>query len=413
MDNVTHTLLGALVGDAAHRFAPTSAHGLAEPSRRNAGIALMVIGNNLPDADFVYPAITGSKLDYLLQHRGHTHTIVAALLIGLLLLTAVRFWHRWRGSTWSRSDWIYLACMALLAPLLHIGLDFTNSYGVHPFWPLDNHWYYGDAVFIIDPLLWVCATPLLFTLRSTPLRLLLALTLLAGVGLAVGSGMVPMPLVAILVTLMLVLAIIGRKAKARTALTSGVIAWLGITAMYLISGGMAKARIEALMAREIPGVQTLDLVTTPLPVNPFCREVFVLQSDSERYIVRKAAHSLAPGWFPATTCPLRVGGTAVTAPWQPVALQSTGEIGWIGEIIMPLSLLPELSQRSCAVRGLLQFARVPWAHAADSTWIAGDLRYDREPQLAFAEIEVSAGNERCPTAIPGWIPPRTDLLTRN
>jgi inner membrane protein len=346
-----------------------------------------------------------------LQHRGHTHTVIAALLIGLVLLTAVRLWHRWRGSSWSRSDATYLCSMALLAPLLHIGLDFTNSYGVHPFWPLDNHWYYGDAVFIVDPLLWTCATPLLFALRSTPLRLLLALTLLAGVGLAIGTGMVPTPLVAMLVALMLVLAVIGHMATIRAALASGVFAWLGITAIYFISGGMAKASIGALMARDILGMQTLDLVTTPLPVNPFCREIYVLQADPERYIVRKAAHSVAPDWFPATACPVRAAGAEVTAPWQPVALRSTNEIGWIGEIVMPRSLLRELAQESCAVRGLLQFARVPWTHAAGSTWIAGDLRYDREPQLAFAEIEVSAGTEQCPTTIPGWIPPREDVLT--
>ena len=32
--------------------------------------------------------------------------------------------------------------------LLHLGMDFLNSYGVHPFWPIQNRWVYGDSVFI-------------------------------------------------------------------------------------------------------------------------------------------------------------------------------------------------------------------------------------------------------------------------
>ena len=41
------------------------------------------------------------------------------------------------------------------ALLSHIVADAWNSYGVHPFWPFDNHWYYGDAINIYEPWLWV------------------------------------------------------------------------------------------------------------------------------------------------------------------------------------------------------------------------------------------------------------------
>ena len=41
-------------------------------------------------------------------------------------------------------------------------------------------------------------------------------------------------------------------------------------------------------------------------------------------------------------------------------------------------------------------------------WLLGDLRYDREPGLAFAEVELPDGKP-CPRA-PPWIPPRADLL---
>jgi inner membrane protein len=293
---------------------------------------------------------------------------------------------------------------------LHLGLDFTNSYGVHPFWPFDNRWFYGDAVFIVEPLLWICATPLLFTLRSRFARALVGLTLIAGIGLSIGTGMVPMPLVVALVLLSLTLAAVGRAATARNALVAGLVTWLAITAVFFTTGSMANTRISALLARDFAAAQTLDLVLTPLPVNPFCREVFVVQADSDHYVVRKAAHSLAPGWFPAASCSVRAAGSTVTAPLQPVSVPSGAAMNWIGEISLPRPLLGELSQRYCAVRALLHFARVPWAQASNGGWVVGDLRFDREPELAFAEFKVSPGHDDCPGIIPGWVPPRSELL---
>ena len=46
---------------------------------------------------------------------------------------------------------------ALVAASLagHLVLDSWNTYGVHPFWPVDSRWYYGDAIFIFEPWLWL------------------------------------------------------------------------------------------------------------------------------------------------------------------------------------------------------------------------------------------------------------------
>ena len=37
----------------------------------------------------------------------------------------------------------------------HVFLDYLNNYGVRLLTPLDWRWFYGDAVFIVDPWLWV------------------------------------------------------------------------------------------------------------------------------------------------------------------------------------------------------------------------------------------------------------------
>jgi inner membrane protein len=42
---------------------------------------------------------------------------------------------------------------ACLAGLSHILLDFTNNYGVRPFWPFSEKWYSWDIVFIFEPMM--------------------------------------------------------------------------------------------------------------------------------------------------------------------------------------------------------------------------------------------------------------------
>ena len=51
-----------------------------------------------------------------------------------------------------RWGWLYLA--ALIAALSHILLDWTNNYGVRPFFPFNPRWYAGSLVFIAEPVWW-------------------------------------------------------------------------------------------------------------------------------------------------------------------------------------------------------------------------------------------------------------------
>ena len=49
--------------------------------------------------------------------------------------------------------WGLLFLYACLAGLSHILLDFTNNYGVRPFWPFSERWYSWDIVFIFEPIM--------------------------------------------------------------------------------------------------------------------------------------------------------------------------------------------------------------------------------------------------------------------
>lgn len=116
-------------------------------------MALSVIANNLPDLDLIYSMDT--KLDYLIHHRGHTHTIALAVPMALLLMVApaVRNW--WRPLGWKSIHWTLLSVVVVVGAFLHLIFDSANNYGVHPFWPLDKRWCYGDTIFIIEPWWWI------------------------------------------------------------------------------------------------------------------------------------------------------------------------------------------------------------------------------------------------------------------
>ncbi|MFO5133003.1 metal-dependent hydrolase, partial [Salmonella enterica subsp. enterica serovar Derby] len=76
MDNLTHSLIGMVAGEAVARLTPEAKDGLPADARRGMLVTLTTIGGNLPDIDLVltYRGFVRDKLGYLLEHRGYTHT---------------------------------------------------------------------------------------------------------------------------------------------------------------------------------------------------------------------------------------------------------------------------------------------------------------------------------------------------
>jgi inner membrane protein len=50
--------------------------------------------------------------------------------------------------------WGWLYGTALIAALSHLLLDWTNNYGLRPFYPFNARWYAGSFVFIAEPEMW-------------------------------------------------------------------------------------------------------------------------------------------------------------------------------------------------------------------------------------------------------------------
>jgi len=410
LDNLTHTLAGVLVGETFARTTSPSPSGLSPPQRRNLLVTLMAVASNVPDLDFLSSVVSGDKLEYLLEHRGHTHTVIGAFVAAALLYFASEAWCRWRRWPLVARDRWHIAAAALLALLLHVTMDFTNNYGVHPFWPVDNRWLYGDTIFIWEPLLWTAAAPLIFILRTMLARVLVGALLAAALAACFGSGLVPIGFAALATGLTLAMLGIARKAKPVTALLTGIALWLSITATFAFSRHAVETQVRRFTAEALPQMTALDYVLTPFPANPVCWDVMLPMTDANRYVIRRGTWSLWPAVLPAARCPGRELLSNITAPMTRVSDGESPAAIWHGEVVMPRTELAELAAGYCDAAALMHFARVPWAMQRENTWIVGDLRYDREAELGFAEIELTNDLAACPSPLPPWLPPRGDLL---
>lgn len=408
MDNITHTIIGTLVGEVAARAAPGRRGTLPPATRRNLCVTLGAIGSNLPDFDLLY-SFFGGKLNYLLHHRGHTHTILVALLLGAAVLVITRWWIQRRNLSASSADYALLAGVLLFTPLLHIAMDFSNNYGVHPFWPIDNRWYYGDSVFIIEPLLWAACAPLAFIFKASLARFAVLLLMVTAIALCFFSGMVPEGLAAAYALLVTAMLLIGQRASTNVALVASVTLWLGVTAMFVLTAHTARAHVDAIAQAQFPKSTLVDRIVTPMPVNPACWSVILLHKEADNAVLRRAMLSLAPRWLAADQCPNRGRGREITAPLVPVPGVSSDRLKWYGQVSTPLERLATLASNHCEVAAALRFIRMPWLANVEDGLVLGDLRYDHEKALGFTEIIINEP-PNCPSFVPEWIAPRQDLL---
>jgi inner membrane protein len=409
MDNITHTLIGALLGETIARITRSDPRGLPDEVRRNLLVTTSAIGSNLPDVDVLY-SFVGGKINYLLQHRGHSHTVIVALLLAVATFAIARWVLARRGHSPSSTDLTWLAGVLALTPLLHIGMDFTNNYGVHPFWPLVDRWFYGDAVFIAEPLLWAACAPLAFTFRSKLARFIVAAVLAIGIGLAWLTALVPLLPAIVLVVLIAIMLLLGWRARPSVALVGGIALWLGVTAMFAVSSQLAARRVEALAATTFPGARSIDRVLTPMPANPLCWEVMLVQTQDEHVVARRMMIALVPSLIPADGCLSRSLDLPSSAPLEPVQANDTAELHWYGEVATGIEGLKSRVATDCEASAAMRFIRVPWLATVGADLVLGDLRYDREKGLGFAEVALHDPPGPCPRLVPDWRPPRAELL---
>lgn len=412
MDNLTHTLTGMMIAEGL-----CAARKSGRSAFRSAAFAASAIANNIPDIDPIYTSITQPRpLGNLLHHRGHTHTLPVAWLLGALVAVVVIAWVERRNTAFSSRDRALILGLGLCGATLHIAMDFGNNYGVHPFWPIDSHWFYGDSIFIIEPFWLVIALPVLASALYTRwfawvLWAVLCLLLM----LAVRLPFVTSGTVIGLVLVSSVMIAVSRSTSERVRIAVAWGAYLVVAVSFISTSALARARVHEAVASDLPGFQIADVALSPMPGNPLCWTALVVGREADRYRVLHANVAPLPAASDAAACPYDADSTP-TAEVVPTPTGDRSTLRWHWSYSADLASLRELAQRDCRFRAWLGFARVPGVSevilpdgSGKPEHVASDLRYDRAPTLDFADMRLD-GQTICPTWLPPWLPPRADLL---
>ena len=376
MENLSHSLVGATLAELA---LPDG----ASREQRRTFFLTGIVAANLPDADLLYTRITTPPLGYLLHHRGHTHTlgglVVLAVLFGVVaLIPAVR-----RTIAPARGRWWALVAAGLVS---HLVLDSWNSYGVHPFWPFDTRWIYGDAIFIADPWLWLllgasAALNAVYRRGGAVLGASIALIIM-GAG---WRGVVPpLGVLALAIGATALVATTWRWPARRRAATA-----LGLTSVYVAAMFGVGARVRGLVDEDAASsrLRLVDVVLSPEPANPLCWTVLSIALNASR-----DSTVTTRGTVPA------IGATGCG--------RRESRFMWDAPVRQSLAALRERYASDCWTRAWLQFGRAPELR---STAI-GDLRYGGV-NGGFTTMPLRPpGARACPANLTPWTPPREDVL---
>ena len=134
MDTLTHTVLGACVGES-----------LGGKKLGKNAMLYGAIANNFPDIDVV-TSFWMNETDGLLAHRGFTHSFLF-----IILMTPVAGWVMKKihfKNHFTTKEWSVLFGINML---LHVFIDAFTSYGTGWFEPFSHHRVSFNVMFVVDP----------------------------------------------------------------------------------------------------------------------------------------------------------------------------------------------------------------------------------------------------------------------
>ena len=365
MDPLAHTLVGASLAETP----------LGTRSSR-ARLAL-ILGANAPDIDALTMLVDRDlSLGF---RRGWTHGVLALAILPIVLTALVCLidWGIARaGGRAQRARPGPLLALSYLAVLTHPVLDWLNTYGIRLLMPFDSHWFYGDALFIVDPWVWLLAASGVVLAHTRSRASITAWLGLAGVATTFVVSLPGVQSVSRLCWLAGLAAIAGIRmhggARSHTQrVATGALA-CAVVYMLAMAGGSRIAVRQAtawLAARE---TTPIEVMAGPLPVNPFVRDIIVI--DADHY------HFLELNWLRAN--PIRIGGQAI-------------ERGARGPVVKAALAAP-------SVQGIQQWLRFP-AYSVEEfadgyQVMISDVRYPRRTDPAFPNTVVELDRALRPRA---------------
>ncbi len=135
MDSLTHTVLGACVGEV-----------IAGKKIGKHAMFWGALANNIPDIDVV-TSFWMNQADSLLAHRGFTHSILFAFLFPPIL--AFIFQRFYKNKNMHFRDWLLIFGTGMF---IHIFIDALTCYGTGWFEPFSHKRVSMNILFVADPL---------------------------------------------------------------------------------------------------------------------------------------------------------------------------------------------------------------------------------------------------------------------
>ena len=277
MDPLAHTLVGATLAET--RLASLGRTAMVGPA--------LVLGANAPDVDAITMFMDGDLA--LGFRRGWTHGVLAMAVLPLALTALLVLLDRTIASLQGREPRARagpLLALSTVAVLSHPALDWLNTYGVRFLMPFDETWFYGDALFIVDPWVWLlAATPaVLANSTSRPSAAAWIILGIAATWLVTGfEGAPATARIAWCTGLAAILWLrVTRRWEARVPRVAAVCALtLTVYAVSMAAASLvAERQVMALLGGQ--GVTgPVEVMASPAPANPLRRDIVV--SDAERY----------------------------------------------------------------------------------------------------------------------------------
>lgn len=368
---------------------------------------MSMIASNFPDADILMGFVDSTLLGYLVNHRGHTHTFAGLILQFFFLFGLFYFFYKIKNSyIWSEDLVKPVASVTGFGLLSHIGLDFMNSYGVHPFWPINNNWFYGDFVFIIEPYLWITATlSLFFIIQKGFLRyLLLGFTLLSPL-LAYYTQMSTVLTTVIVYSFSLILLLSLRVKKEPHVAQFGFSICMAIISLFALQSRYIKSSItselQSTIHKNTDELKIIDLSTSPFPGNFFCWSFLISHQSGTEVLTSSGTYSVFSSMKDSCPKALRAAGN------QPdEQIKSSKHIYFSGLYKNSLKELRDIASLNCRTKAWFTYARFPYL----SKGLLDDLRFSLRTKRSFAFLDTNDTKAPCPVLKSPWTPPLKNLL---
>ncbi len=223
------------------------------------------------------------------HRRGWTHGLPAMVVLPFLVAGVLLLWDRHvRRRRQPQAPPVrasVLLAVAAIGVFSHPVLDWLNNYGMRWLMPFDDRWFYGDALFIIDPWVWLALGGAAVACWSSTRAALCAWAVFWALasGLVLTSALVPLPAKGAWIAGLLAVGLVRWRAPraepvARLALV-GVALYMGASI-----AANAPAREEVRAALQGMGLDaTGDVMVSPVPADPLAG--FVVAETAEGYML--------------------------------------------------------------------------------------------------------------------------------